>query len=417
MSVNSSFRLATVPPVVPVDHPYVIFAREIYVWLVPLMVTVLMISVIGNGLIVISAPWMGRHINPYHRLCISLAASDCWAASLLITGLCVNSYMPVVLRIQKNNECIAAILEIFRISGMLTSNLHILALATNQFVGILYPLRYKMLITTGRLRRLILVLWVVPVIFVTSWFVLIPGDGFRDSKCRQRFYRRLPFRLSVFVFFVVPLFATFALYGFIVRYLLNAKAKSSHEMRRSVRNSYRRKVQSRLKLMWTTLLILSTFTLSWGVCVLYFLLVCVEGCPFIYMQSVSFYAGFLLSSTVNFLVALKLLLNPLIYALRMNHIRASVLACLKAVSFTIFRRSFSNHNINMESTSFDPHSPNLKPCKSAENIAKKKQNFAVRSTSSSRLCELPNRTRTTSSESIHLLSNDEVRRRAYKYGK
>ncbi|CAD5219608.1 unnamed protein product [Bursaphelenchus okinawaensis] len=414
--MNITAVSSTTPPVVHVDHPYVIFAREIYVWLVPLMVTVLLISVIGNGLIVISAPWMGRQINPYHRLCISLAASDCWAASLLITGLIVNSYMPVVLRIQKNNECVAAVLEIFRISGMLTSNLHILALATNQFVGILYPLRYKMLITTSRLRRLIFLLWIVPVVFVTSWFVLIPGDGFRDFKCRQRFYRRFPFRLSVFVSFVVPLFATFALYGFIVRYLLNAKAKSAHEMRRSVRNSYRRKVQSRLKLMWTTLLILSTFTLSWGVCVLYFLLVCVEGCPFIYMQSVSFYAGFLLSSTVNFLVALKLLFNPLIYALRMNHIRASVLACLKTVSFTVFRRSFSNHNVNFESTSFDPHSPHMVPCRSADGIAKKKNMMAVRSTSSSRLCEISKKNKTVSSESIHLLTSDDIRRRTYRYG-
>lgn len=44
------------------------------------------ISVIGNGLIVISAPFMGRQVSLYHRLCISLAAADAWAASLLITG-------------------------------------------------------------------------------------------------------------------------------------------------------------------------------------------------------------------------------------------------------------------------------------------------------------------------------------------
>lgn len=51
--------------------------------------------------------------------------------------------MPVVLQIQKKNDCVAAALEIFRISGMLTSNLHILALAFSQFIGIVYPLKYK----------------------------------------------------------------------------------------------------------------------------------------------------------------------------------------------------------------------------------------------------------------------------------
>jgi predicted small integral membrane protein len=29
---------------------------------------------------------MGRQVSPYHRLCISFAAADFWAASLLITG-------------------------------------------------------------------------------------------------------------------------------------------------------------------------------------------------------------------------------------------------------------------------------------------------------------------------------------------
>ena len=63
------------------------------------------------------------------------------------------------------------------------------------------------------------------------------------------------------------------------------------------------RVKSKLKLVWTTLLILSTFTLSWGVCVLYFVLVCKEGCVFVYMRSISFHFGFLLNSTVNFLVS------------------------------------------------------------------------------------------------------------------
>jgi len=58
-----------------------------------------------------------------------------------------------------------------------------------------------------------------------------------------------------------------------------------------------------MKLLTTTLLILSTFTLSWGVCVLYFVLVCKRGCPFIYLESISFQTGLLLNSSVNFLVS------------------------------------------------------------------------------------------------------------------
>lgn len=51
--------------------------------------------------------------------------------------------MPVVMKVQKKSDCMTAILEVFRISGMLTSNLHICALTINQYIGIVYPLKYK----------------------------------------------------------------------------------------------------------------------------------------------------------------------------------------------------------------------------------------------------------------------------------
>lgn len=113
-------------------------------------------------------------------------------------------------------------------------------------------------------------------------------------------------------------------------------------------DNYRKRVKSKLKLVWTTLLILSTFTLSWGLCVLYFVLVCIDGCIFIYRLSVSFQVGFLLNSTVNFLVMLKLVFNPLIYALRMKHIRKSVLLCLRMTCLRPLKlnSSITNGNTN-----------------------------------------------------------------------
>lgn len=49
-------------------------------------IIVFKIAVVGNGIIVISSNWLSRPVNPYHRLCVSLAAADTWAASLLATG-------------------------------------------------------------------------------------------------------------------------------------------------------------------------------------------------------------------------------------------------------------------------------------------------------------------------------------------
>ncbi|KAI6187245.1 G-PROTEIN-RECEP-F1-2 domain-containing protein [Aphelenchoides besseyi] len=332
LSRNSAIPIesSTTGRPIPVDHPYIVFARDVYLYLVPLMVCVLLLSVLGNCLIVLSAPFLGRSIGPYHRLCLSLAAADAWAGSLLITGLILNSYLPVVMRIQKRSECLAALLEIFRISGMLTSNFHILALALNQFIGILFPLKYKSIVTTRRLRCLILLLWILPIVFVSTWFLSMPEGGLRHPSCRIRsFYNRLPFRLSVFVLFIVPLFGTYIFYAIILSSILVVKSQTA-KMRTD-----RRKVKSRTKLLWTTILIISTFTFSWGLCVLYFVLVC-ENCMFIYLKDVSFHLGFFINASVNFLVAIKLLLNPLIYAYRLEHVRKSVEAFLRMLFLEFF---------------------------------------------------------------------------------
>ncbi|KAI6175599.1 G-PROTEIN-RECEP-F1-2 domain-containing protein [Aphelenchoides bicaudatus] len=301
------------PAPVPLDHPYIVFAREVYIWLVPIMIIVLLVAVIGNGLIVL--------------LCISLAAADAWAGSLLITGLIMNSYFPVVLRMQKKSECVPAFLEIFRISGMLTSNLHILALALNQFIGIVHPIRYKIMLTTRRLRVLIFLLWLLPVFFVGSWYVMQPGDGFWHPQCKQRFYNRLPFRLSVFIAFIVPLLITFFLYGCIVRSLLVAKAKTAHDTFCSKQLPEESQIANEAYVY--------NFADPVDIC-------SIVGRLRFVLRSLNFYVGFLLNSTVNFLVALKLLFNPLIYALRMDHIRSSVINFFSQVFFwsRLKRKSF-----------------------------------------------------------------------------
>lgn len=62
-----------------------------------------------------------------------------------ISGLVVNSYLPVVIGVQKSSKCVDAWLEMFRVSGMLTSDMHLFALAINQFFGTMWPLKYKVL--------------------------------------------------------------------------------------------------------------------------------------------------------------------------------------------------------------------------------------------------------------------------------
>jgi hypothetical protein len=71
------------------------------------------LAVLGNSLIVVSAPWLSGEASHYNWLCVSLAGADAWAASLLIAGLIMNSYVPVVLKIAwDGSKCVAAFLEV-----------------------------------------------------------------------------------------------------------------------------------------------------------------------------------------------------------------------------------------------------------------------------------------------------------------
>ncbi|VDM79075.1 unnamed protein product [Strongylus vulgaris] len=212
------------------------YLKGIYSWLIPIMIIILALAIIGNGLIVVSAPFLSSPlaiignglivvsapflsspVSPYLKLCISLAAADMWAASLLITGLVVNSYLPVVIGVQKSSKCVDAWLEIFRVSGMLTSDMHLFALAINQFFGTMWPLKYKdcglfhlYLCSAGKLIFLSNFFCISETVSaLLKMFVSLENDGLRHEKCYLSFYNRFPFRITIFLIFIIPLFATF----------------------------------------------------------------------------------------------------------------------------------------------------------------------------------------------------------------
>uniref|UniRef100_A0A914V480 G-protein coupled receptors family 1 profile domain-containing protein n=1 Tax=Plectus sambesii TaxID=2011161 RepID=A0A914V480_9BILA len=308
--------------------------RKTYAWLIPCMWAILSLAVVGNGLILCAAKWLRKPVTPNLRLCVSLAAADVWAAALMMSGLLVNSYLPTVLLVRKVEwlRCAMLSLETVRLSGMLTSDLHLFALAINHYLGITTPLKYKVIVTTRRLRIAIAVMWILPLLVLFGWFCVIPGEGFLVPTCPHQFYFRLPFRLTVFIVFVVPLIATLSIYMIILKYLFQAKARSRDvDLRRSIKRcTSNNRLQRKFKVVWTTLLIVGTFTLSWGLCLLYFILVCLDGCVFIHGKSLSIPHGLTISAVVNALVMAKLAGNPLVYALRIPHFRFALMRMLVA---------------------------------------------------------------------------------------
>jgi hypothetical protein len=68
-------------------------------------------------------------------------------------------------------------------------------------------------------------MWLLPLSVMLVWFCAIPGEGFLVPTCPHQFYFRLPFRLTVFVVFIVPLIATLSIYLRILVSLFQAKAR------------------------------------------------------------------------------------------------------------------------------------------------------------------------------------------------
>uniref|UniRef100_A0AC35U785 G_PROTEIN_RECEP_F1_2 domain-containing protein n=1 Tax=Rhabditophanes sp. KR3021 TaxID=114890 RepID=A0AC35U785_9BILA len=305
--------------------------RRTYMILIPFLMLLLLVAVAGNILILGSCPFLTRPVTPYLKLCVSLSAADLVATILIIKGLIINSFLPGVLNIPITLKCLTITLEVFRISGMFTSVLHLLALSINQFIGILYPIHYRWMVTNKRTTWTLIVLWVLPLILISSSFMISSFLSESKEECTYVFYSDVRFRSMIFVLFSVPLIITFIIYSVILRFLLKARSNFTNSDGTEEPMISKNRVDNKLKVVTTTLLILSTFTFSWGICVVYFLMVCRQGCVFIYLETISHHTAFIMNTVINTLVAAKLAINPLIYALRISHFRHSIDRSLTAL--------------------------------------------------------------------------------------
>ncbi len=187
----------------------------IYQWLVPTLCGFLLLAVLCNCLILLSIPWIRKKLSPHLRVCISLSAADACTAFVLLIGLLLNSYLPIVLRIKWShvlNYCGSLAFEVFRLSLLLISDLHLLALALIHCFSLLCPLQFKVKMT-GRLTiRLLEFLWCMPFLVLFISFSVFPNQGFLSSTCLVPFYYKFPFRFTVFLAFAVPLLLSLFIY-------------------------------------------------------------------------------------------------------------------------------------------------------------------------------------------------------------
>uniref|UniRef100_A0A0K0E605 G_PROTEIN_RECEP_F1_2 domain-containing protein n=1 Tax=Strongyloides stercoralis TaxID=6248 RepID=A0A0K0E605_STRER len=237
---------------------------------------------------------------------------------------------------------------------MFTSVLHLLALAFGQFLVTVRPMQFHCYATSRRVNTIICLMYIFPIFIVSFVFYIFLGNE-SSKNCLYNSYSHFPFRAFIFCLFSIPLIITFGLYIIILYILLNKRERDLFRHGGSIANRNReKKFKSKINIVKTTLIILTTFTFSWGICVLYFFLVCKKDCPIIYLVSIDFYTSFVCNTFVNTMVVLKLALNPLIYAFRIEKIRNAITKIFNRIKryfllhITIPFCSFNNSNISLK---------------------------------------------------------------------
>ncbi|KAH9414451.1 hypothetical protein DERP_015260, partial [Dermatophagoides pteronyssinus] len=190
------------------------FESVIYLYkvFVPILLAGCLLSLILNTLLVIIGTIIqsklsrsNRSRSPILLLSLNLAATDSIASFLMGFGLLINSYLPVVLNINLTNVCFNLILEIFRLSALIASALHLLALALVHYKGIVNPLHYRIYLMS-------FICWLLPAIVIASYFSSIPCQGFQHENCRSDVILTFRFRFMIVVAFFLPLVLMLYLY-------------------------------------------------------------------------------------------------------------------------------------------------------------------------------------------------------------
>ncbi|CAJ0946972.1 unnamed protein product, partial [Mesorhabditis belari] len=309
------------------DDPNIIMST-ILNYATPIQNVLLMISVLGNGLLVGSSRSLPAPVSPYLKLCVSLAAADL-LTSLHLSWKSILSFINISMGMKLFTPCMFAVNESLRLSSMLCSNLHLFVLGLNHFVGTLWPIRHKVFVTTKRMRYVLINLWLIPHLVVFTWFWWSSITEFKIGNCELRFYLAFPFRLTIFLLSFIPMASTVIMYAVIVRCLTKAQTRmvrSGHSSDDPLTRkcSLESTTQKKMKLVWTSLIIVSSYCFSWGPQTIFFVTVCQSGCPITAYTEISFRTAAILSQSIQTLVVLKMAANLFIYTLRMDKFRQCI---------------------------------------------------------------------------------------------
>lgn len=289
---------------------------SLYEIIIPSMVGLCAIAATANIYILMASRWVKRLVSPTLCFSVSLAAADAYAALVIGVGIVVNSLLPIK-GIIKANSCLGLTLEGFRLSGMITSVLHLFGLAVNHYIGILKPLHYASIMTRRNVWIVISVTWVLPMLMNFTFFIAVPEQGYRSAECSNITFILLgsTFRVYIGIVFFFPLAAMIFIYAHIV-VIINSPDYALTQYHRSAH--YR----TRLKAIVTTLLFLGSYVIGWLPAVMFFVLTC-DDC-ILPVKTISPMTTVIVVTIVNSLIVLKSLVDAVLYTLRIKELRDGI---------------------------------------------------------------------------------------------
>lgn len=165
---------------------------QLYIYLTSILLTFILIAVICNTVILISALWIRRPISPTLQLSLSMTTADSYTLLISAIAIIINSLVPKGLQIKEGeislSQCQKLIIECLRYGGLVTTFFHIFALAGNHYHGVKYPLQHAKTMNNRTISILVFILWSVPpILFVFVFYYFVDDDqGFRTLECNAR---------------------------------------------------------------------------------------------------------------------------------------------------------------------------------------------------------------------------------------
>lgn len=113
---------------------------EVYRFVCPILIIASLFSLILNGLLLIVRRKIQR--TPIILLSLNLSTTDALASFSMALSILLNSYLPVIFNVSID-RCFLLAFEILRMSALVASVFHLLALTWLHYQGAVNPLHHR----------------------------------------------------------------------------------------------------------------------------------------------------------------------------------------------------------------------------------------------------------------------------------